>query len=431
MVSSERCYRKGNIMEKQGMKWQVIVGALLLLVLVGSLFLPIFKITGDKYIEAAIQANKYAEQQDLDAAKEAGSKKVTDNYKRKTKKRKETAKEFDKEIKKSTGNVSGIQWIRWLFSSKKISVKGVTYVKEKDKRKEKNTDKKDNSNDSTENAKDINKSGVKTVCRMMSVLLLLPAVCALMNMVFMVVCRKTYRMWMLITAFMEVGCMAIFYFVTPGIIWNKSSRYINNVTLLSEKTLRIKGTGKTMVAALMEQCLSLEVYVGLVVAALLLIFAILCFTVCRPATIEQEINPIKGDFDPGEWVIDNIPNGTSGSNYELSGESGFRDFPKMVGKIYGISGQYQGAELEIQDGEEIILGRDPQYCGLVFRNPKVSRRHCGIRYDGPSHQYQVIDYSSNGTRFVDGGVAKAGIYSTVPEGTVLIMGGIERIRLGG
>ena len=140
MVSSERCYRKGNIMEKQGMKWQVIVGALLLLVLVGSLFLPIFKITGDKYIEAAIQANKYAEQQDLDAAKEAGSKKVTDNYKRKTKKRKETAKEFDKEIKKSTGNVSGIQWIRWSFSSKKISVKGVTYVKEKDKRKEKNTD---------------------------------------------------------------------------------------------------------------------------------------------------------------------------------------------------------------------------------------------------------------------------------------------------
>ena len=113
MVSSERCYRKGNIMEKQGMKWQVIVGALLLLVLVGSLFLPIFKITGDKYIEAAIQANKYAEQQDLDAAKEAGSKKVTDNYKRKTKKRKETAKEFDKEIKKNTGNVSGIQWIRW------------------------------------------------------------------------------------------------------------------------------------------------------------------------------------------------------------------------------------------------------------------------------------------------------------------------------
>ena len=92
---------------------------------------------------------------------------------------------------------------------------------------------------------------------------------------------------------------------------------------------------------------------------------------------------------------------------------------------------FQGAELEIQDGEEIILGRDPQYCGLVFRNPKVSRRHCGIRYDGPSHQYQVIDYSSNGTRFVDGGVAKAGIYSTVPEGTVLIMGGIERIRLGG
>ena len=100
-------------MEKQGMKWQVIVGALLLLVLVGSLFLPIFKITGDKYIEAAIQANKYAEQQDLDAAKEAGSKKVTDNYKRKTKKRKETAKEFDKEIKKNTGNVSGIHgWSR-------------------------------------------------------------------------------------------------------------------------------------------------------------------------------------------------------------------------------------------------------------------------------------------------------------------------------
>ncbi|MCI5640934.1 MAG: FHA domain-containing protein [Lachnospiraceae bacterium] len=418
-------------MEKQGMKWQIVVGSLLLLALVASLFFPAFKITGDKYIESAMQANKHAEKQDLDAAKEAGTKKVTDNYKRKTKKRKEKAKEFDKEIKKNKGKVSGIQWIRWSFSGKKISVKGVTYVKEKDKSKEKNSDKKDNSNDSKEKVKDINKSGVKTVFRMMAVLLLLPPLCALMNLVFMLVRRKTYRVWMLITALLEAGCMAVFYFVAPGMIWNKSSSYIDSATLLSEKTLRIKGTGKTMVTTLMKQCLSLEVYVGLVVATLLLIFVILCFTVCRPATVERGVNPVKGDFDPGEWVIDNIPGGTSGSGFGMVGESGFNNFPKMVGKIYGISGQYQGSELEIQDGEEIVLGRDPQYCGLVFRNPKVSRRHCGIRYDGQLHQYQVIDYSSNGTRFVGGGAAKAGMYTTVPEGTVLIMGGSERIRLGG
>lgn len=428
-------------MEKQGMKWQIIVGTVLLLVLVGSLFFPVFTITGDKYIESAMQANKHAEDQDLDAAKEADTKQVTDNYKRKTKKRKDKAKEFDKEIKKNTGKVSGIQWIRWSFSGKKISVKGVTYTKEKKENKDnkdKKKDKKDNNNDNEEKTKDINKSGVKTVFRMMAVLLLLPPICALMNLVFMLVRRKTYRVWMMITALLEAGCMAVFYFVMPGMIWNKSSNYINDATLLSEKTLRIKGTGKTMIATLMKQCLSLEVYIGLVAAGLLLIFAILCFTVCRPATNEFMKKTVKGDFSPDDWLVDIHP----GIGYDpmgkidIVGTDGIvgHDCPppfKTVGKIYGVSGQYQGFELEIQDGEEIVLGRDPQYCGLIFNNPKVSRRHCGIRYDGQLHQYQVIDYSSNGTTFVGGGAAKAGMYTAVPEGTVLLMGGVERIRLGG
>ena len=52
------------------------------------------------------------------------------------------------------------------------------------------------------------------------------------------------------------------------------------------------------------------------------------------------------------------------------------------GCLYGMEGEYSSSELVMNDGDEVILGRDPKCATLVFSYPKISRRHCGIRYNG-------------------------------------------------
>ncbi len=103
---------------------------------------------------------------------------------------------------------------------------------------------------------------------------------------------------------------------------------------------------------------------------------------------------------------------------------------RMVGSILGVRGEYVGQSIEIHGGEEIILGRDPKMCMLVFSNKKVSRRQCGIRYNSTNGYYQAIDYSSNGTTLSDGTLLTTSEYTPLPAGTVLYMaGGQEAVKL--
>lgn len=73
------------------------------------------------------------------------------------------------------------------------------------------------------------------------------------------------------------------------------------------------------------------------------------------------------------------------------------------GLIVGTSGLYVGQSFPIQNGTSVALGRDPEYCSIVFPedNAQISRRHCVIRYYADSNTYGVTDYSKNGT-YVNG-----------------------------
>jgi hypothetical protein len=113
---------------------------------------------------------------------------------------------------------------------------------------------------------------------------------------------------------------------------------------------------------------------------------------------------------------------------------GYKPTPGMIPKsgcLYGMEGEYSSSELVMNDGDEVILGRDPKCATLVFSYPKISRRHCGIRYNGTEQRYYVIDYSSNGIEFSDGTKAIKGQYVSVAPGTILYMAGRhEAIKLG-
>lgn len=63
------------------------------------------------------------------------------------------------------------------------------------------------------------------------------------------------------------------------------------------------------------------------------------------------------------------------------------------------SGTLAGNELRFSGEQKLFVGRDPQQCGLIVDNNKVSRRHLEIEINGASGRVRLRDLgSSHGTR---------------------------------
>ena len=63
------------------------------------------------------------------------------------------------------------------------------------------------------------------------------------------------------------------------------------------------------------------------------------------------------------------------------------------GMIIGIRGEYNGAQIQIFNGEKIYIGRSSE-SNLVLSNKKASRKHCSIAYDAKEDKYSIVNYSS-------------------------------------
>ncbi|RKI41132.1 FHA domain-containing protein [bacterium D16-51] len=67
------------------------------------------------------------------------------------------------------------------------------------------------------------------------------------------------------------------------------------------------------------------------------------------------------------------------------------------GIVVGIRGARQNDIFRLYQDEEMVLGRDGKQSQIVLSDSTVSRKHCGIRFDGERQCYYVCDFSSNGT----------------------------------
>ena len=96
------------------------------------------------------------------------------------------------------------------------------------------------------------------------------------------------------------------------------------------------------------------------------------------------------------------------------------------GTIIALSGKEAGYSYPLNDGEELIIGKDAKVAHIIVGSQYdlVSRKHCGVKYDAAADKYQVIDYSTNGTYInsITRGRLTKGIYVTVPKGTVINLG---------
>lgn len=97
------------------------------------------------------------------------------------------------------------------------------------------------------------------------------------------------------------------------------------------------------------------------------------------------------------------------------------------GGIIGLKGNLIGRRIEIQNNVEVILGRDSAQADIVLYGSKVSRIHCGIRFNYHGNDYTVCDYSSNGTFIGEDRVLLHKEKRRVPPGTILILGNEENV----
>lgn len=72
------------------------------------------------------------------------------------------------------------------------------------------------------------------------------------------------------------------------------------------------------------------------------------------------------------------------------------------GKIIGLTGMYAGANIQIVNGETIVIGKDPARSNIILDDNYVSSVHCSIKYDAIADCYIVTDSSTNGT-YTDNG----------------------------
>ena len=92
------------------------------------------------------------------------------------------------------------------------------------------------------------------------------------------------------------------------------------------------------------------------------------------------------------------------------------------GLIRFSKGSMNGAEIELKNGESILVGRDSGICQMILSDRDISHKHCLIRYSSSDACYYVTDYSSLGT-YMNGSIRLTKNQQTrCPLGTRLTLG---------
>lgn len=96
--------------------------------------------------------------------------------------------------------------------------------------------------------------------------------------------------------------------------------------------------------------------------------------------------------------------------------------PATIG-LYGVSGMYSGAKFTMKPGDEFVIGRDGTLANVIIstNGEKVSRRHCTVTFNSSTCNYEVTDFSSNGTYHGNERLLK-GHPTPIARGTTLVIG---------
>lgn len=91
--------------------------------------------------------------------------------------------------------------------------------------------------------------------------------------------------------------------------------------------------------------------------------------------------------------------------------------PQRQGKLRCLHGELAGASIILDDNKDIIIGRQADKSNLVISSSKVSRAHCSISYDCMTDQFYITDFSSNGTKLMNGSNLLSNVKTPVANNT--------------
>lgn len=90
-------------------------------------------------------------------------------------------------------------------------------------------------------------------------------------------------------------------------------------------------------------------------------------------------------------------------------------------KIVCLEGELKDSEILIHPGEQIVVGREPRFSNLVFRDMTISRKHCIIELDLQG-DYFATDYSECGLVTEEGVLFDKFIRTKCKQGSILSIG---------
>ncbi len=94
----------------------------------------------------------------------------------------------------------------------------------------------------------------------------------------------------------------------------------------------------------------------------------------------------------------------------------------QTGVMTGVRGAFAGAQIPLNSGEEMVVGRSADICNIILEGDLISRKHCTICYDGRTGYYVVTDFSGNGTFIGSGARLPEGKKTSLAPGTVIWIG---------
>ena len=451
-------------MEEKKLNWQIVTGAGLLLLLVITLFLPRIDVTEVKYVDTAVKVNQHAKEQNKKKALEAGAEDAIKEFDVGGSERKDTLEEVRSRLgDKNVGSKSTLALAKWMLTVNKNDKMLFDVIQYDAAKKD-----------------DVAKSGIKSSLRLNGILLLLPVAAALIVMILVLALRKMVAPGLIGVGALTVLSNLLIQFALPGMMWGKISKYIESAECMEGGLFDISGVGKYAISEMSAAFSSWGSMLSLVLGIVLIVMGILFLTAFRPKAandsddwqFSQENLDVFGDNGgmnggfagdmnnvganggfagdvnnvganggfAGDMNNVGANGGFAGDMNNVGANGGFTgdstspyyfESPQPEGRITVVSGEHQGKTFIFRAGEEMILGRDPALSSIVFQYPKVSRRHCGIRFDAASGNYQVTDYSSNGTRLSNGAMVSAGSYTMIAPGTVIYLGNQhEAIQVG-
>lgn len=140
---------------------------------------------------------------------------------------------------------------------------------------------------------------------------------------------------------------------------------------------------------------------------------------------KKKEEPIINDFEDGPTVsLDAIDDGTLDNHKTVIIDEPVDEPVLIKGGIIALSGKESGYRYPVEDGEELIIGKDPSVAHIIVDSghERISKKHCGIKWNAGMNQYQVIDYSTNGTYINSIRKLSKGLFVTVPKGTIINLG---------